>query len=263
VSISFAVGHDRVRFAGMTDVGRVRSHNEDNLLIPEEVPIAVVSDGMGGHACGEVASEITVNVIGNFYKRAASESPRTWPFRMPSAELERNRMITAIKLANSEIFDTAAAETEKKGMGCTVEAMYFAQGRFYIGHVGDSRVYRIRDRAIQLMTEDHSLLNDWRRMKEMSGEEIRNFPHRNVVVRALGLGDHVAVDVYVEEYKIGDIYLMCSDGLNDMLEDDAILELVETKKKRLDGACQALIDAANEAGGKDNVTVLLAHVLEA
>jgi serine/threonine protein phosphatase PrpC len=263
VSISFAVGQDRVRFAGKTDVGRVRDHNEDNFLIPDEVPIAVVSDGMGGHACGEVASEITVEAIGKYYKITAEEGSRTWPFRLPQVETERNRMITAIKLANSEIFDTAAAEADKKGMGCTVEAIYFSQGRLYVGHVGDSRVYRIRGGAIQLLTEDHSLLNDWRRMKEMSGDEIRNFPHRNVVVRALGLAEHVAVDVIVEEYQVGDVYLMCSDGLNDMLEDDEILEIVESKKKRLDGACAALVDAANEAGGKDNVTVLLAHVLEA
>lgn len=262
MSISFAVGRDRVRFAGKTDVGRVRSHNEDNLLIPEEIPLAVVSDGMGGHACGEVASQITVDVIGEFYRRTAEEKARTWPFRVPQIEIEKNRMTLAVKLANSQIFDTAAAEKDKKGMGCTVESIFFAQGRFYIGHVGDSRVYRIRNGSIQLMTEDHSLLNDWKRMKEMSGDEIRNFPHRNVVVRALGLAEHVAVDVVVEEYAIDDIYLMCSDGLNDMLEDDEILEIVEAKKKRLDGACSALVDAANEAGGKDNITVLLAHVLE-
>ena len=147
-------------------------------------------------------------------------------------------------------------------MGCTVEAIFFHQGRFYIGHVGDSRVYRIRGGAIQQLTEDHSLLNDWKRMKDMSGDEIRNFPHRNVVVRALGLAESVYVDVIIEEYKIDDIYLMCSDGLNDMLDDEQILDIVEKKKKRLDGACQALVDAANEAGGKDNITALMAHVLE-
>lgn len=263
MSISFAVGPDRVRFAGKTDVGRVRALNEDNLLIPEELPLAVVSDGMGGHACGEVASQITVDAIGAYYRHTAGSEPRTWPFRVPQIEVERNRMTTAIKLANSEIFEAAAADQEKSGMGCTVEALYFAQGRAYIGHVGDSRVYRIRNGAIQLITEDHSLLNDWRRMKEMTEDEIRNFSHRNVVVRALGLAERVGVDVIVEEYAVDDIYLMCSDGLNDMLEDAEILELVEAKKKRLDGACGALIDAANEAGGKDNVTVLLAHVLEA
>lgn len=262
MSISFPVGRDRVRFAGKTDVGKVRDHNEDNLLIPDEIPIAVVSDGMGGHASGEVASQITVEVIGDFYKKTAAEKARTWPFRVPQIELERNRMTTAIKLANTQIFDTAAADREKKGMGCTVEAIFFHQGRFYIGHVGDSRVYRIRGGAIQQLTEDHSLLNDWKRMKEMSGDEIRNFPHRNVVVRALGLSDSVYVDVIIEEYKIDDIYLMCSDGLNDMLDDEQILDIVEKKKKRLDGACQALVDAANDAGGKDNITALLAHVLE-
>ncbi|EDM77171.1 protein phosphatase 1 [Plesiocystis pacifica SIR-1] len=262
MSISFAVGRDRVRFAGKTDVGRVRSHNEDNVLIPDELPLGVVSDGMGGHACGEVASQITVDVIGEFYKRTAEETARTWPFRAPSLELQKNRMTTAIKLANSEIFDTAAADAEKSGMGCTVEAIFFDQGRFYIGHVGDSRVYRIRNGTIQLMTEDHSLLNDWKRMKDMSPEEIANFPHRNVVVRALGLAESVYVDVVVEEYQLEDIYLLCSDGLNDMLEDDEILAIVEKRKKRLDGACMALIDAANAAGGKDNISVLMAHVLQ-
>ncbi|NJK32300.1 MAG: Stp1/IreP family PP2C-type Ser/Thr phosphatase [Deltaproteobacteria bacterium] len=263
MSISFAVGSERVRFAGKTDTGRVRSHNEDNLLIPDELPVAVVADGMGGHASGEVASQIAVEVIGEFYKRTAEEHARTWPFRIPQVEIERNRMTTAIKLANSTIFETAAADKSKKGMGCTVEAIFFTQGRFYIGHVGDSRVYRIRSGAIQQLTEDHSLLNDWKRMKSMSGDEIRNFPHRNVVVRALGLGEHVAVDVIVDEYRVDDIYLLCSDGLNDMLEDDEILSHVERGKKRLDGACSALVDAANAAGGKDNVSVLLAHVLEA
>ena len=262
MSISFSVGRDRVRFAGKTDVGQVRAHNEDNLLIPDEVPVAVVSDGMGGHACGEVASQITVEVIDEFYKRTSGEHAKTWPFRIPQIEIEKNRMVTAIKLANSQIWDTAKAEKEKKGMGCTVEAIFFCQGRFYVGHVGDSRVYRIREGAISLVTEDHSLLNDYRRMKDMSDDEIRNFPHRNVVVRALGLAEHVAVDVIVDEYKIDDIYLMCSDGLNDMLEDDEILRIVEQRKKRLDGAAAALIDAANDAGGKDNITVLLAHVLE-
>ncbi len=262
MSISFAVGRDRVRFAGKTDVGRVRALNEDNLLIPEEVPLAVVSDGMGGHACGEVASQITVDTIGEFYRQTAGAHARTWPFRVPQLAIEKNRMETAVKQANSEIFETAAKDSEKKGMGCTVEALFFSQGRFYIGHVGDSRIYRVRNGSIQLLTEDHSLLNDWRRMKDMSDEEIRNFSHSNVVVRALGLSDRVGVDVIVEEYKIDDIYLMCSDGLNDMLEDEQILAIVEAKKKRLDGACEALVDAANEAGGKDNITVLMAHVLE-
>jgi serine/threonine protein phosphatase PrpC len=262
MSISFLVGGSRVRFAGKTDVGKVRALNEDNLLVPDELAIAVVSDGMGGHACGEVASQITVESIGEYYKRTAGEQAQTWPLRVPQLALERNRMTTAIKLANSRIYEEAQADKDKKGMGCTVDSIFFDQGRAYVGHVGDSRVYRIRGGQITQVTEDHSLLNDYKRMKEMSGEQLKNFPHKNVVVRALGLGEHVAVDVIVDEYQLGDIYLLCSDGLTDMIDDAAILEIVETKKQRLDGAAKALVEAANEAGGKDNITALLAEVRE-
>ena len=260
MSISFLVGQYRVRFAGKTDVGQVRALNEDNLLVPDTLAIGVVSDGMGGHACGEVASEITVATIDEYYKQTAEEVPVTWPFRVPQLQAERNRMITAIKLANSRIFEQAAADKEKKGMGCTVDAIFFAQGRAYVGHVGDSRVYRLRGKQLTQITEDHSLLNDYKRMKEMSGEEMAKFPHKNVVVRALGLAEQVAVDVIVDEFHLGDIYILCSDGLTDMVMDEQILDLVEKRRQRLDGACTALVDAANEAGGKDNITALLAEI---
>jgi protein phosphatase len=263
MSISFLVGNRRVRFAGKTDVGRVRAHNEDDLLLPQEMALCAISDGMGGHACGEVASRITVETIERHYRRTAEEEAPTWPFRLPQIEIERNRMVSAIKMANSEIFDQAAADSQKKGMGCTVDALYFAQGRFYVGHVGDSRVYRFREGQLTLVTEDHSLLNDYRRMKEMSAAEIEAFPHKNVVVRALGLSEHVAVDVIVDEYLLGDTFLLCSDGLSDMLDDDEICEVMQKRASRLDGACSALIDAANEAGGKDNITAMIVQVVEA
>ena len=263
MSISFAVGNRRIRFAGKTDVGRVRAHNEDDFMLPEEMACCAISDGMGGHACGEVASMIAVQTIEKYYRRTCEEETPTWPFFLPPIEVERNRMVTAIKLANSEIYDQAAADPNKKGMGCTVDAMYFSQGRFYIGHVGDSRGYRFRAGQLTQLTEDHSLLNDYRRVKEMSDAEIEAFPHKNVVVRALGLTEHVAVDVVVDEYALGDIFLLCSDGLTDMLDDSVICEIIEKRQNRLDGVCEALIDAANEAGGKDNITAVLMHVLEA
>ncbi len=165
-------------------------------------------------------------------------------------------MATAVKMANSNIFETAAADADKKGMGTTVDALFVGQGRCYIGHVGDSRVYRVRDGSLGQVTEDHSLLNDWRRMKEMSGEEVQSFPHKNVVVRALGLAESVNVDVLVEEAMIGDLYLLCSDGLSDMLSDEEIMGVIR-RGKRLDGVAAKLVDAANEAGGKDNITALL------
>ena len=156
------------------------------------------------------------------------------------------------------------ADPAKRGMGCTVDALYLSGGRVYVGHVGDSRVYRLREGQLTQMTEDHSLLNDFRRVKEMSGEELGDFAqtHKNVVVRALGLADHVRVDTVVEDYKLGDLYLLCSDGLSDMIEDDQIREIMMSKSQRLDGAAQALVDAANDAGGRDNITALLAQVLD-
>lgn len=259
MSISFTVGAQRVRFAGKTDVGQVRALNEDNLLVPSEMALGVVSDGMGGHACGEVASELTVETIDEYYKRTQEDVAPVWPLRMPQIELQRDRVVTAIKLANSRIFETAAADAEKKGMGCTVDLIYFAQERAYIGHVGDSRVYRIRHGQMEQITEDHSLLNDYKRMKEMSGDEVENFPHKNVVVRALGLGEQVNVDVLVEEAAIGDLYLVCSDGLTDMLDDPTIAGIV-AKYDRLDSACSKLVEAANDAGGKDNITALLVRI---
>jgi serine/threonine protein phosphatase PrpC len=259
MSISFMVGPHRVRFAGKTDIGRVRAHNEDNLLVPKEMALAVVSDGMGGHASGEVASRITVETIDQYYRDSARSGPSTWPLKLPNLEVERQRMAVAIQLANSNIFETAAAEAGKKGMGCTVDAMYFSQGRFYIGHVGDSRVYRIRGSGIQALTEDHSFLNDFLRMKEMSSDEGINLPHKNVVVRALGLNEQVHVDVIHDEFKVGDLYLMSSDGLCGMLTDPQMREIAIASNS-LDNACNELIKAANDAGGNDNISAVLIRV---
>jgi protein phosphatase len=259
VSISFLDGGNRIRFSGTTDVGRVRDHNEDNLLVPDELPLAVVSDGMGGHACGEVASGIAVQTIDSYYKATVDDGMESWPFRMPRLHVERDRMSTAVKLANTRIFETGVTDPSKKGMGCTVDAIFFSQGRFYIGHVGDSRVYRIRSGQITLLTEDHSLLNDYRRMKEMSGDEMANFPHKNVVVRALGLAPQVFVDVVVDEYQRDDLYLLCSDGLCGMLDDETMLSAA-LRFSSLDTASATLVNLANEAGGTDNITAVLARI---
>ena len=187
MSISFLDNGLRIRFSGKSDIGRVRDHNEDDILLPSEIPIAAVSDGMGGHACGEVASHLAVETVDNYYARTCAEAPPNWPFRMPQLQIERDRMTSAIKLANTRIHETGLGDPSKKGMGCTLDAIYFSQGRCYIGHVGDSRVYKIRGNQITQVTEDHSLLNDYRRMREMSGDELDNFGYKNVVVRALGL----------------------------------------------------------------------------
>ncbi|MCA9705628.1 MAG: Stp1/IreP family PP2C-type Ser/Thr phosphatase [Myxococcales bacterium] len=259
MSISFRDGHFRVRFSGVTDIGQVRDHNEDNLLIAEHMPLAVVSDGMGGHASGEVASSIAVQTVNEYYQRTASDPAITWPFRLPELHVQRDRMSVSIKLANTRIFETGRGDPSKKGMGCTVDAIFFAQGRFYIGHVGDSRVYRIRRGQISQLTDDHSLLNDYKRMKEMSGAEVENFPHKNVVVRALGLAEQVYVDILVDEYQRDDLYLLCSDGLCGMLDDETMMQ-ASTRFASIDTAAQMLVKLANEAGGNDNITALLVRI---
>lgn len=259
MSISFTVGPHRIRFAGRTDIGLVRAHNEDSLLVPSEMAMTVVSDGMGGHAAGDVASRITVETLDAFYRATAKASPPSWPIRLPMLDVERARMATGIKLANAKIFETASADSAKKGMGCTVVAAFFSQGRFYVGHVGDSRVYRIREQRIQMITEDHSLENDFMRMREMTAEEMGDFPQKNVVVRALGLAEQVAVDVIIDEYRTGDLFLLCSDGLSGMLTDPEMLEIIMSKES-LDSGCSQLIRAANDNGGNDNITAALVRI---
>ncbi len=259
MSISFLVGNWRIRFSGKTDVGKVRALNEDTLHVPTDMPLVVVADGMGGHAAGDVASRLAVDTILTYFDETAEEPVPTWPLRLPQLQVERDRMATAIKLANVQIHEAGKKEDGKKGMGTTVDAMYFAQGRYYIGHVGDSRVYRLRGDRLTLLTEDHSLLNDYRRMKEMTPEEVRAFPHKNVVVRALGLAESVYVDVYVDQFEEGDLFLLCSDGLSDMVEDAEIRDVL-VAEPNLDKAAARLVEAANDAGGKDNITAALARV---
>ncbi|MFO0631776.1 MAG: protein phosphatase 2C domain-containing protein [Nannocystaceae bacterium] len=259
MSISFLDSGCRIRFSGKTDIGRVRDHNEDNILLPTELPLAAVSDGMGGHACGEVASNIAVRTVDGYYQATAAETAPTWPFRMPQLHVERDRMVAAIKLANNRIHETGLGDPSKKGMGCTLDAIYFTQGRCYIGHVGDSRVYRIRGGHISQLTEDHSLLNDYRRMREMNGEELENFGYKNVVVRALGLTPNVFVDIVVEEYARGDVYVLCSDGLSGMMPDAVIMQTV-TRFESIDTASNQLVALANEAGGVDNISAVIVRI---
>jgi protein phosphatase len=257
---SFSLGRRRVDFAGATDVGRVRAHNEDNFVVHPSLPLGVIADGMGGHASGEVASEIAVQTAAEFFTNSGELDSSTFPFRFSDIEVERARMTSAVKLANSKIYETAQADAAKRGMGCTIDAIFFARGRFYVGHVGDSRVYRVRAGQLTQITEDHSLLNDFKRMKEMSGQEVENFQHKNVVVRALGLTERVAVDIVVDEFAAGDLFLLCSDGLTDMVSDEDVARILGGPILDLEAAASQLVAAANQNGGKDNITALLARV---
>jgi serine/threonine protein phosphatase PrpC len=260
MSTSFPLDSLRVRFAGETDIGRKRDHNEDNLYLPTDERFAIVADGMGGHASGEVASQIAVESVVEWFKSTAEENPMTWPFKVDRGNRQEvNRLVVGIKLANLRVFEAAQHDEKLHGMGTTLVAMYFLDDCAIIGHVGDSRCYRIRDEEILQITEDHSLLNDYLKMKRLTPGEASNFAQKNVIVRALGMKDSVQVDIFTEAPRLGYIYVLCTDGLSGMLADDEIREVARGEAE-LDKACEKLIAAANANGGVDNITVVLARI---
>jgi protein phosphatase len=253
----------RVRFAGDSNVGMKRAHNEDSFYLPESERLAIVADGMGGHASGEVASRLAVDTISGFFKATQEEQQLTWPFKMDKGHrYDVNRMITAIKLANLKIHEQAQKDPRCHGMGTTVVSALFLDDALVVGHVGDSRLYRRRENSFEQITEDHSLLNDYIKMKHLSPDEIAAFPHKNVIVRALGMKDTVQVDVHVDAPKLGDVYIICSDGLSGMVKDEEISEIAMAEKD-LDVVCERLITTANKNGGLDNVTVVAVRLEEA
>lgn len=252
----------KIRFAGNTHVGMKRTHNEDNLFVLPEENLYIVADGMGGHAGGEVASKMAVETIADFFTETGKDADLTWPYKMEKGKAyEENRMSASIKLANLRIFETASQNAAQHGMGTTIVTLGFVGDKAYLGHVGDSRIYRLRNNVLDQVTEDHSLLNDYIKMKDLTEKEIEDFPHKNVIVRALGMKDTVKVDVASEEPQEGDLYLLCSDGLNGMVIDKDIENIMIKDRNDLEKCCNALIQAANDGGGNDNVTVVLVEVL--
>jgi protein phosphatase len=252
----------RIEVAGQTDVGRKRNHNEDNFAILAEYGLYVVADGMGGHASGEIASKMAVDTLQEFFAATADDPERTWPYKMDrNKNYEENRLVTGIKLCNLRIYEQAQRNAKQRGMGTTLVALFAVEDGIYVAHVGDSRVYRIREGAIEQLTEDHSLLNDYKKMKRLTEEEIANFPHKNVIVRALGMKDTVKVDTRFEAPRAGDTVVLCSDGLSGPVTDPDILKIV-LDSPDLPTASNRLIEAANENGGPDNVTCVLARWIE-
>jgi PPM family protein phosphatase len=247
-----------IAVAGETNVGMKRAANEDNYAVLKEENLFIVCDGMGGHASGEVASQMAVETIRSFFKETREDPEMTWPYKMDrSRRYEENRLITSIKLANLRIHETSKRESKYAGMGTTVVSTFFVEEGVYLAHVGDSRIYRIREGQIEQVTEDHSLLNDYIKMKKLTPEEIEAFPHKNVIVRALGMKESVKVDVFFDTPHPGDTYLLCSDGLTGELTDPQMAEIFQANQKNLEKACHALIEAANANGGHDNVSVVL------
>lgn len=250
----------RIEWAGSTHVGMRRPQNEDAFLLLPEENLCVVADGMGGHASGEIASRLAIEAIEAFFRRTSDMRDVTWPFGMDTSRpWPENRLRVGIHQANERIAEFAASDPRYRGMGTTVVSFVVAEGKAWIGWAGDSRAYRFRAGRLEQLSEDHSLVADLIRTRQLTPEQAEHFPHKNVVVKALGMREPVSIDVRTEAPLPGDVYLLCSDGLSGMVSDERIAQVL-ARNSDLDRAAQQLIDAANAAGGIDNVTVALARI---
>jgi len=253
----------KIEFAELTDTGRVREHNEDAIGSNPDIGLMVLADGMGGYNAGEVASGIAVQIVTQLATEGAAREELN-DIDAHSGLMRLSIILRdAVYRSNKIIFQTAQSQTQCEGMGTTIVACMFYDDKVSIAHVGDSRAYRLRGGALEQITLDHSLLQELVDRGFYSHEEAQRSTNRNYVTRALGV--EPTVEVEVREYDVlpDDIYLLCSDGLPDMVEDDDIHLTISTFNASLDVVGQQLIDLANDHGGRDNVSVMLAQVKEA
>lgn len=248
--------HMKLTATGCTDVGRQRAENEDTLLVVDELDLYIVCDGMGGHASGQVASEIAAKELVT-YLRERRDQART-------VEGVRDLLVRGIQHANHRVYVEGMKASEREGMGCTLVAAMPAGDEMVMAHVGDSRIYRLGSRGgLEQLTRDHSLLNKKIDEGEIaSSADIASFDGGNVIVRALGMTESVDPEVVHTRARTGDVFLLCTDGLTDMVDDFGIHHALEGNRDDLDEAVSALVRMANDRGGKDNVTVLLVRVDE-
>jgi serine/threonine protein phosphatase PrpC len=236
---------------GLTDVGRRRESNEDDLLLEPGLGLYAVADGMGGHAAGEIASRLAIETLQEIAQRdGAARAPET-------AERAGLWLQEAMSEANRRIWDSIRLHEERRGMGTTMVAMLHLGDQAVFGHVGDSRCYLLRDDDLVRLTSDHSWVNEQVKLGLMTDDAAQRHPMRNIVTRALGSRPDVAVEVQASPIEAGDIVLLCSDGLNTMLSDQEIHDILAARREDPPAACRDLVHAANQRGGEDNVTVVV------
>ncbi len=241
---------------GITDPGIMRDHNEDALVLRRENGLAVLADGMGGHQAGEVASAMAVDII----ERSIGSALDGLAAQRPPERRAIKAMVTeAIQQANAAIHGQASSRAECGGMGTTVVVALFSGNRVCIGHVGDSRLYRYRAGHLEQLTEDHSMVQELLRRGLLTPEEARTSTNKNLVTRALGVEPQVQVDINEQGTQKDDVYLLCSDGLSDVLSDSDIELLLRTFGGNLEDAARQMVTEANSKGGPDNISVILIH----
>jgi protein phosphatase len=251
-----------LEIATATDTGKVRSHNEDSIAADAEMGLAVLADGLGGYNAGEVASGIAVATMATEIKQSLAGHE---PHEANGATSEP----LAVKLikensarANAAIYQAARSQPRYAGMGTTLVAALFYGNRVTVGHVGDSRLYRLRQGKLEQITRDHSQLQEQIDSGMISEEQARYSQNRNVVTRAVGIDPEVETEVHTHDVEAGDIYLLCSDGLSDMVMDDDIHATLDKLQSNLPLAAQQLVQLANDNGGRDNISVILVRVLD-
>lgn len=239
----------RMNCAGKSDIGLRRSNNEDAFIMKPDLGVIALADGMGGAASGEVASRIFVDTVTKMFSQGNRQS-----------EQEVTQLVkSAFSLANEKMLKQGREHPEHSGMGCTGELLAFCDYTYILGHVGDSRTYLLRNGRMKQLTKDHSLLQDQIDRAIMTASEARAHPLRSVIMRAVGISETLAVDLIRGTSLPGDLFLLCSDGLTDRVSDERILEYLSLSVNPGQKAAR-LIDAANDEGGYDNITVVLCHV---
>mgnify|MGYP002336156699 CR=1 FL=1 len=237
---------------GLTDPGRIRDGNEDCIATRPDIGLAILADGMGGHLAGEVASRMAVEIVTRHF--AETLNAGSW-----TGDDAAGAITDAIHAANLAIYEAARARPECAGMGSTIVVALFAADRMWVGHVGDSRLYRLRAGTLTQLTQDHSVIQELVNRGLFTLEEARQTVAKNLVTRALGVEAGIAPDISAQTTQPGDVYLLCSDGLNEVLTDAEIAAALAQPATELTVTAQRLVDLANERGGPDNISVILAQ----
>jgi len=253
----------KIAYQAVTDVGRKRKGNEDSVIANPEQRLFVVADGMGGHAAGEIASKVAVDSINEFVCLTGGDDEITWPFGLDEdISYDGNRLKTAVRYANRKVLEAVKEKAEYEGMATTVAAVLVDGATANLAHVGDSRVYLYRGSELQLLTSDHSWVNEQLQGGMLTAEQARSHPLRNVVTRALGGRPDLDVEMQIHEAMPGDVLLLCSDGLTTMVTDPEIERLIASRDGDMEQAAKVLVDEANKNGGEDNITVVLLRFVE-
>jgi protein phosphatase len=241
----------QIQFGSHTNQGRVRTSNEDSFVVNRETSLLLVADGMGGHAAGEIASHMAATAINEWVTAHGGTEENV-------AEMLRQGALEA----NTRVFEAQRQDRTLAGMGSTLTALYFQSSRYYIAHVGDSRAYRLRDGMLEQLTRDHSLVWHLYENGVLEKSDLSRHPQKNLITRSIGSHPQVDIDIEEGEGQVGDVYLLCSDGLTDGVSEDSLRKALSDAKKTPQEIAEELVDAANEAGGPDNITVVIIRLVE-